>query len=184
MFVCEHSQTHKYQCRITFFLINTRGETMNRLFLAVVIIMTGTSTSSGDLTWGFKSPSFHHGNGYSTHVLSVEQLQFNRKEDIRKEAEAEQERIERELDNTILNKFMRNLESRIYATLSKQMVDNMFAQCGEETGVECSNAGTTEIEDATIAWVRNPETGSITLTVDGPDGYTEITIPGAGEFNF
>jgi len=137
-----------------------------------------------ELTWGFKSPAFHYGNGYSTHVLSVEQLQFNRKEDIRKEAEAEQERIERELDNTILNKFMRNLESRIYATLSKQMVDNMFAECGGETGVECSNAGTTEIEDATIAWIRNPETGSITLTVDGPDGYTEITIPGAGEFNF
>ena len=69
---------------------------MNRLFLVIAIIMTGTSASSGDLTWGFKSPSFHHGNGYSTHVLSVEQLQFNRKEDIRKEAEAEQERIERE----------------------------------------------------------------------------------------
>ena len=76
--------------------------TMNRLFLAIVIIMTGTSASSGELSWGFKSPSFHHGNGYSTHVLSVEQLQFNRKEDIRKEAEAEQERIERECNIALI----------------------------------------------------------------------------------
>jgi hypothetical protein len=157
---------------------------MRKLFYTIAIVLMTPGVSAGELTWGFKSPAFHHGNGYSTHVLSVEQLQFNRQEDLRKEAEAEAERLERELENSILNKFIRNLESRIYATLSKQMVDNMFAQCGEETGVECANAGTAEVEGATITWTKDPDTGSITLTVDGPDGYTEITIPGAGEFNF
>ena len=157
---------------------------MKKLIYAIVFILAGPAVSAGQLEWGFKSPAFHYGNGYSTHVLSVEQLQFNRQEDIRKEAEAEAERIERELENSILNKFIRNLESRIYATLSKQMVDNMFAQCGEETGVECSNSGTAEVEGAEISWTKDPDTGSITLIVDGPDGYTEITIPGAGEFNF
>ena len=158
--------------------------TMRKLFYTIAIVLMTPGVSAGELTWGFKSPAFHHGNGYSTHVLSVEQLQFNRQEDLRKEAEAEAERLERELENSILNKFIRNLESRIYATLSKQMVDNMFAQCGEETGVECANAGIAEVEGATITWTKDPDTGSITLTVDGPDGYTEITIPGAGEFNF
>lgn len=157
---------------------------MKKLIYATAFILAGPAVSAGQLEWGFKSPAFHYGNGYSTHVLSVEQLQFNRQEDIRKEAEAEAERIERELENSILNKFIRNLESRIYATLSKQMVDNMFAQCGEETGVECSNSGTAEVEGAEISWTKDPDTGSITLIVDGPDGYTEITIPGAGEFNF
>ena len=157
---------------------------MRKLFYTIAIVLMTPGVSAGELTWGFKSPAFHHGNGYSTHVLSVEQLQFNRQEDLRKEAEAEAERLERELENSILNKFIRNLESRIYATLSKQMVDNMFAQCGEETGVECANAGIAEVEGATITWTKDPDTGSITLTVDGPDGYTEITIPGAGEFNF
>ena len=157
---------------------------MRKLFYAVTFFLAIPVVSAGELTWGFKSPAFHHGNGYSTHVLSVEQLQFNRQEDLRNKAKAEEERIERELENTILNKFIRNLESRIYATLSKQMVDNMFAQCGEETGVDCSNSGTAEVEGATITWTKDPDTGSITLVVDGPDGYTEITIPGAGEFNF
>lgn len=137
-----------------------------------------------ELTWGFKSPAFHYGNGYSTHVLSVEQLQFNRQEDLRKEAEAEAARIERELDNSVLNKFIRNLESRIYATLSKQMVDNMFAACGEEDQPACSNSGSTEVEGATITWNKDETDGSITLIIDGEDGYTEITIPGPGEFNF
>ena len=61
-------------------------------------------------------------------------------------AEAEAKRIERELENTTLNKFIKNLESRVYATLSKQMVDNMFAECGDGTEVTCSNSGTSELE--------------------------------------
>ena len=139
--------------------------------------------AGADLVHKFKSPAFT-GQGYSAHMLSLEQLSYNRKEDARKEAEREQERIERELENTVLNKFIRNLESRIYATLSKQLVDNMFAACGEDDQPACSNSGTTEVEGAEIAWSKDETTGSITLIVDGPDGYTEIVIPGAGEFNF
>src|SRR5210317_918486 len=153
---------------------------MKRILAVFLLLPT---IASADLVHQFKNPSFS-GIGYSAHVLSLEQLEFNRREDIRKEREAEAERIERELENSVLNKFIKNLESRIYATLSKQMVDNMFAACGADTGVECANSGTTTVEGATITWVKDPETGSITLTVDGPDGYTEITIPGPGEFTF
>ena len=93
----------------------------------------------------------------------------------------ETRRLERELENTTLNKFLKNVESRIYAQLSKQMVDAMFASCSDN----CANTGTAEIEGSTITWVKDPTTGSITLTIVGEDGTTtEITIPGAGEFNF
>lgn len=140
-----------------------------------------TKAASGDLTWGFKNPAFHYGNGYSTHVLSVEQLQHNRKEDIRKEAEAEANRLERELENSTLNKFVKNVESRIYATLSKQMVDAMFADCTDS----CANSGTAEIEGSTISWTKDTTSGEITLSVLEADGSTTtITIPGSGEFNF
>ena len=147
------------------------------------LAMVKPTVAGADLVHNFKSPAFT-GQGYSAHMLSLEQLTFNRKQDIEKEAQREAERIERELENTVLNKFIRNLESRIYATLSKQLVDGMFAACGDEDQPECSNSGTTEVEGATITWTKDETTGSITLVVDGPDGYTEITIPGAGEFNF
>ena len=99
---------------------------------------------------------------------------------MRKEAEAEAARIQRELENTTLAKFLRNIESRIYATLSKQMVDAMFADCGDT----CSNTGTATIEGSTITWVKDPVAGTITLTVVEEDGsVTEITIP-KGEFGF
>ena len=155
--------------------------------IGAIALLLSVQSVHAELTWGFKSPAFHYGNGYSTHVLSVEQLQHNRREDRRKELEAEARRIERELDNTVLSKFMRNVESRIYAQLSKQMVDNMFKVCdetAEDATCTAPTGGTAEVEDATISWVRDDTTGSITLTASGPDGTTEITIPGAGEFFF
>lgn len=147
--------------------------------LFVSVFLSGQSIAS-ELTWGFKNPAFHYGNGYSTHVLSVEQLQHNRKEDLRKEAEAEAARLERELENSTLNKFIRNIESRIYATLSKQMVDSMFADCADS----CSNTGTADIEGSTITWLRDTTTGDITLTIVQDDGSTTtITVP-SGSFGF
>ena len=137
-----------------------------------------------ELTWGFKSPAFHHGNGYSTHVLSVEQLQFNRMKELKDAQRAEAARIERELENTTLNKFLKNVESRIYATLSKQMVDSMFADC-DATTTTCANSGTAEIEGSTISWSKDTVTEEITLIITEEDGTTTtISIPGAGEFNF
>ena len=153
-----------------------------RIIWAALLLLI-PSGANADLVHKWKSPSFS-GMGYSSHVLGIEQLQFNRQKDIDDEARAEAERIERELEQSTLNKFIRNVESRIYATLSKQMVDNMFASCGGEDEPACATSGTTEIEGATISWTKDETTGSITLTVDGADGYTEITIPGPGEFTF
>ena len=142
--------------------------------------MFASVANASEITWSYKSPAFHFGNGYSNHVLSVEQLQHNRKQEMKEKLEAEQARIARELENTTLNKFLKNVESRIYATLSKQMVDAMFAQCS----TSCATTGTAKIEGSTITWVKDSTTGEITLTIVGDDGTTTITIPGAGEFYF
>lgn len=148
------------------------------LLLAAIFITFAPNIAASELTWGFKNPSFS-GQGYSSHVLSAEQLQFNRKQDIKKEAEAEARRIERELENSTLNKFLKNVESRIYAQISKQMVDAMFADCTDT----CSNTGTAEIEGSTITWVKAD--GMITLTIVSDDGtITEIAIPADGDFSF
>jgi hypothetical protein len=151
------------------------------IYIGVTIMLLISKPVAAELTWGFKSPAFHYGNGYSSHVLSVEQLQFNRKKDLQDEANAEAKRLERELENTTLNKFIKNVESRIYATLSKQMVDSMFADCGNS----CANSGSAEIEGSQISWAKDTTTGAITLTIVEEDGSTTtIEIPGSGNFNF
>ena len=54
-----------------------------------------------------------------------------------------QQSAEREANNTTINKFIKNVESRIYANLSKQLVDNMF---GTECEGTCPTSGTAEVE--------------------------------------
>lgn len=148
------------------------------IFIFLTFLVISSNAHATEMTWGFKNPRFS-GQGYSSHVLSTEQLQHNRKEDIKAKAEAEQRRIERELENSTLNKFLKNVESRIYAQLSKQMVDAMFADCTDT----CANTGTAEIEGSTITWLKAD--GMITLTIVSEDGtITEITIPAAGDFSF
>jgi len=155
---------------------------MKTIIVAIALILVSNIAVSSPLQWGFKSPSFN-GQGYSTHILSIEQLTFNRKKDLQDAADAEADRIERELENSTLNKFLRNVESRIYATISKQLVDSMFADCTDASA--CSTSGIADIEGSTIAWSKDTTTGSITLTITDDDGsITEITIPGLGEFNF
>jgi len=82
----------------------------------------------------FKSPSFS-GIGTSAHYLTIENQQFNRKMTIKAEIKALQDEIERDKENTTLARFIRNLESRIYAQLSRQLVENLFGETPSDSGV-------------------------------------------------
>ena len=149
---------------------------MKRLATTLILIAFSSASFASELVWGFKNPSFS-GQGYSSHVLSAEQIEHNRKQDIKDKAEAEARRIERELENTTLNKFLKNVESRIYANLSKQLVDQMFGDTGQ-------NTGTAEIEGATILWERDTDLGTIAITITEEDGtITTLTVP-VGDFGF
>ena len=131
---------------------------------------------AGDLTHDFKNPSFS-GQGYSSHVLALEQLQYTRKEQIKDDEEAAKRDAEREEENETVNRFLANLESRIYANLSKQLVDNMFSADGATTG-------TAEIEGAEIYWEKDVDMGTITIRVTENDGtVTTVTVP-IGDFGF
>ena len=97
-----------------------------------------------EMTHSFKNPSFS-GVGTSSHYLTIENQEFNRKQAIKDEIKAYQEELERDADNTTLARFIRNLESRIYAQLSRQLVDNLF-------GETANTSGTLELEGNTIEY--------------------------------
>ncbi len=146
----------------------------------ILLMIIGATAQASELNHEFKNPSFS-GNGYSTHVLSIEQLQYSRKNDVKEEERRIESAKKREEENTTINKFIKNVESRIYANLSKQLVDNMF---GESCSGECPTSGTANIEGDTIYWVKDTTTETITLTVTGQDGtVTTMSIP-MGDFNF
>jgi hypothetical protein len=122
----------------------------------------------------FKSPAFN-GNGYSSHVLTIENLQHTRRETIQRDIQAALEKEKNEAKNTNIAKFMNNLESRIYAQISQNLATAMFAEGG-------SNSGTLDFEGNMINWTRSNT--EITLQVtDYLGNATTVNIP-LGSFQF
>ena len=151
-------------------------KTMSKIIVFFVLISSITSLQSSELTQDFKNPSFS-GNGYSNHVLSIQQLEFQRKQKIKEDKEAADRQAKRDEENKTINRFIANVESRIYANLSKQLVDQMFSDTGQ-------NSGTAEIEGATIVWTRDLDLGTIAITITEEDGtITQLTVP-IGDFGF
>ena len=153
------------------------------LVVAFILITPITSILASEMVHDFKNPAFS-GNGYSNHVLSVDQLQSQRKKDNEADAKSEKAAAERAEKNTTINKFIANVESRIYANLSKQLVDNMFGTSCDSSTTTCPTSGTSEIEGATIYWVKDTTTEIITLTITDENGnVTSMSVP-IGDFVF
>ena len=126
------------------------------------------STAQAQLVHQFNSPSFS-GQGYSNHVLTIEQLEATRRKAIADAQKAAQEKAERDAKNTNLAKFLVNVESRIYAQLSKQLADAMFAE-GSAT------SGTFDFQGTAISYVKSGTDVTLTI-VENNGNRTEITVP-------
>jgi hypothetical protein len=132
------------------------------------------NAKADEMVHKFKSPSFS-GIGASAHYLTIENQQFNRKQALKAEIKALQDEIERDKENTTLARFIRNLESRIYAQLSRQLVENLFGETPSDSGV-------LELEGNRIEY--NVVDGIITLKITDSDGNTTtISLP-IGSFTF
>jgi curli production assembly/transport component CsgF len=124
--------------------------------------------ANAQLVHQFNSPSFS-GQGYSNHVLTIEQLEASRRKAIADAQKSAAEKAERDAKNTNLAKFLVNVESRIYAQLSKQLADAMFAEGSASTG-------TFDFQGTTISYVKSGT--DVTLTIVETNGNrTEITVP-------
>ena len=158
-------------------------EEADKVFMLKIIMFIGAILAVGifvinvkadQIVHGFKNPSFS-GVGTSSHYLTIENQEFNRKENIKAELKAYKEQLKRDAENTTLARFIRNLESRIYAQLSRQLVDSLFGETASEFGI-------LELEGNTIEY--KVEDDKVTLTITDEEGnVTEITVP-LGSFTF
>ena len=119
------------------------------MFLLTQLVIQNAEADT--ITFKFKNPSFS-GVGTSSHYLTIENQEFNRKMTIKEEIKALQEQIERDKENTTLARFIRNLESRIYAQLSRQLVENLFGETPSDKGTLTLEGNTIDysIEDGII----------------------------------
>jgi curli production assembly/transport component CsgF len=140
---------------------------MKKIIISVLASIAA-STASAQLVHQFNSPAFS-GQGYSSHVLTIEQLEASRRKAIADAQKSAQEKAERDAKNTNLAKFLVNVESRIYAQLSKQLADAMFAEGSADTG-------TFDFQGTSISYVKTG-TDVILTIIDVNGNRTEIAVP-------
>jgi hypothetical protein len=146
---------------------------MKRIIITIGTLLVAVGARAVDLTFQFNSPAFS-GVGFSSHALTIEQLESQRKKTIADAQKSAADQAARDARNTNLAKFLVNVESRIYAQLSKQLADAMFS--------DGSNNGSMDFQGTNIAWVKTAT--DVTLSIRDANGsVTEITVP-IGAFAF
>jgi hypothetical protein len=133
--------------------------------LALMLISAGVSAT--ELVHQFNSPAFS-GVGYSSHVLTIEQLEATRRQKLREEEASKLAKAELAAKQTNIAKFLVNVESRIYAQLSNQLADSLFSGGG--------STGRMDLQGTNISWVKTST--DVTMTILESNGNrTEITVP-------
>lgn len=135
---------------------------------------------AADLVHEFKSPAFS-GIGYSSHVLTIEQLESNRKQKIKDDQKAAEDKALRDIQSTNAYKFKNNLESRIYAQLSKQISDKLFGEDANTSNTDW--VSTASPFGDTISWKREGDVIYVKVVNSSGDVLAEFSTP-VGSFAF
>jgi len=146
--------------------------------IGISYLLIASTTNATELVHKFGSPSFS-GINQSAHYLTIDEQERTRKDALAQKAQDALDEANREAENTTLAKFLRNLESRIYSTLAKDISESLFDYNNPGT-LENPVSGEIWLEGNRLLWVNNGIT--ITLTVEEWfDGVlissTVITIP-------
>lgn len=144
----------------------------------ITLLILATSANATEIVHKFGNPSFS-GINQSAHYLTIDEQERTRKEKIRADAQEALEEAQREAENTTLAKFLRNLESRIYSTLAKDISESLF-NYDNPASADNPVYGEIELEGNIIQWLNNGTTITLTI-IEMADGVeisrTTITIP-------
>ena len=145
--------------------------------IMLTLSVMGSSTLASELVHQFSSPAFS-GIGYSSHVLTIKQLEDQATDKNKTAADAIKSQAERDALNTPQARFVANLESRIYAQLAKQLTDSMFGE-----GATCTTAGVTcgtipDLAGNSISWQlgAGSDAGMIVISIVSLSDPTQTTI--------
>ena len=152
-----------------------------------MMFMVSCGANSAEIQHNFSSPAFS-GIGWSSHVLTIYQLETQAKEKNQAKADAQKAKAEADAMNTPQARFIANLESRIYSQLAKQLTDSMFGEGATCTtkGVVCGSIP--DLGGNKIEWKLGDgsDNGLIIINItniSNPSQVTTMKVP-AGTFAF
>ena len=154
---------------------------------AVLIFLLALSpafVTAAQLDFFYSNPSFS-GIGFSTHVLTMKQLEDQQKEKNQNAIDALKAADVAAKANTPQAQFQTNLQSRIYSQLALQITNTLFGATGAPScGTTCG--GEMDIGGNTIKWSLSGDGKNVVITVTNngdASQFTKMTVP-VGAFGF
>lgn len=149
---------------------------MKKTIASIGVMLFAITSNAAELQHTFNSPSFS-GVGYSSHVLTIKQLEDQQKEKNQAKIDSEKAKALQDAANTPTARFLANLESRVYAQLAKQLTDSMFGEGATCTtaGVVCGNIP--DLGGNSVSWKlgAGSDTGMIIITIVNNSNSSQIT---------
>jgi hypothetical protein len=146
------------------------GKMLKRL-TALMLLLSSSQLQASELVYQFKNPSFS-GTNAGAQWLTIENQETLRKKTIQDKIEADLKAKALEEKNSILNRFLNNLQSRIYSQLAQQLTNNLFAEDG-------GDSGEFKLEGNTIKYEKT-DTEIKLVIIDDSGNQTEIIVPTSG----
>ena len=143
--------------------------------LLILLTLLPSLALAAELTHNFNSPAFS-GIGYSSHVLTIYQLEQQQKEKNKAEANALKAEAERAEANKPQNRFKSNLESKIYNEIATKVSQSLFnGTCSQDTG-SCGNIA--NLGGNSVEWTVNNNMITIRITnLTDPSQDLVMTMP-------
>ena len=139
------------------------------------------ANANAELVQQFKDPTFS-GNGWSTQVLTLQQMEKAQKESIQAQKDAANQAALTASQNTPMARFMNLFQSQVYAQLATQLSNNLFQNnCKGADGAAVPNCvnpttGNFVLDGNTVTWQKG--SSSVTLTVvDSAGTKTTVVVP-------
>lgn len=149
------------------------------IFAAATLVVC--SSSHSEIVQYFKNPTFS-GNGWSTQVLTLQQMEKAQKESIDAKKQGDAAAVIATAQNTPMARFMSLFQSQVYAQLATQLSNNLFqnnckaADGGTIVGCAAPTSGNFSLDGNTVSWQKG--VGNVTLTVVDISGTkTTVVVP-------
>jgi hypothetical protein len=149
--------------------------------LVTLSLCLSASISQAELVQYFKDPTFS-GNGWTTQVLTLQQMEKAQKESIQAKKDSEAAAAKAEAGNTPMARFMSLFQSQVYAQLATQLSNNLFqnnckgADGSAIAGCTSPTTGTFSLDGNTVTWLKGASTVQLTV-VDAAGTKTVVTVP-------
>lgn len=136
--------------------------------IPILLLVPINNSQATEIVYGFKNPSFS-GINAGAQWLTIDNQEHAREKEIADAIQAKLKEQQAAAQNTILAKFINNLQSRIYSQLAAQLTQNLF-------GENPQPSGSFTLDGNTVTYSKDSVSLTMTIT-DNQGNLTTIQIP-------